>query len=658
MNCFRNHIQCFVLGLFVALCCTSTGKVSAQDLINDGVTVQDELIRINKRKQLAKDFFEIGNYPQAVNYGKQYFEFNSKHWKTAWIIAESSYHLRDYEAATQWFEKYIEIAPEVDPKSTFFLGVSQKSLGNYNEAIRFLEAFKELNEASDERLMKQVEVEMEGCRLGIAQRKTEREDLFVGNVGKSINGSFAEANPVVLEGTGLFFISQKGGLEQNVTHNLTTVYGFTSHMVNIDTNEPTSVSGFDIDSNLILTGVTFSENLETGFCSYCSELLPISPACRIYKFKFDSGTASEVVALDSSFNLVTATQKHPALGVDVNGNKVLYFSSNREGGQGNEDIWFALLNEDGTPGVVKNAGPMVNSPWSEVSPFYDRWAGKLWFSSNGHPSIGGFDIFSSKQEESLEWSEPVNVGIPINSSLDDLFFSKQPSKQGAHFVSNRPSGYSPKRNTCCDDIYEVKYPSFTRHVAGEIWEDLGFTERRMKNYEADLFLVSKDSLVNITSHRKKNHFVNLVESREDHYLMLSKKGFKSKRVELPLYRLEQEDTLRLGEIKMKRESFGKGTVLASIPYDFESPSCDPSIMNRLDTIMSYLYTFKDLNLVVSGYSDLGETEEKKQQTAKKGAEDVVAFLLKQNVSDERLSATGNGVRQKQPASDRIDFVVQ
>ena len=132
---------CFQISFFrllllaFSIVCLSVPHTYSQDLENDGVTVQDELIRINKRKQLARQFFEIGNHPQAIHYSKQYFEFNPKHWKSALVIAESSYHMRDYEAAIEWFEKYIEIAPAVYPRSIFYLALSHKSLGNYEEAV-------------------------------------------------------------------------------------------------------------------------------------------------------------------------------------------------------------------------------------------------------------------------------------------------------------------------------------------------------------------------------------------------------------------------------------------------------------------------------------------------------------------------------------------
>ena len=94
-----------------------------------------------------------------------------------------------------------------------------------------------------------------------------------------------------------------------------------------------------------------------------------------------------------SLNHVEGTTTEPTYGIDKDGNDILYFVSDRKGGKGDLDIYYATVNKDGTFGAPVNAGPEVNSIGEDITPYYDKKNGMLYFSSNGHPSLGGLDVF-------------------------------------------------------------------------------------------------------------------------------------------------------------------------------------------------------------------------------------------------------------------------
>src|SRR5690606_34836034 len=107
----------------------------------------------------------------------------------------------------------------------------------------------------------------------------------------------------------------------------------------------------------------------------------------------------------------------------------------------------------------------------EMTPYYDAKNSTLYFSSDGRISIGGHDIYSSKKDAAGNWGEPQNIGLPVNSSVDDLYFALGENKHKGFLVSNRPGGLSPKSPTCCDDIWTFKLPAANVFVEGFVMDD-------------------------------------------------------------------------------------------------------------------------------------------------------------------------------------------
>ncbi|MEO1437657.1 MAG: carboxypeptidase-like regulatory domain-containing protein, partial [Bacteroidota bacterium] len=109
---------------------------------------------------------------------------------------------------------------------------------------------------------------------------------------------------------------------------------------------------------------------------------------------------------------------------------------------------------EGNFGNLMNLGPQVNTPFDEISPHFKNGEDVLYFSSNGHPGIGGFDIFKTYKNNG-SWGLVINMGIPYNSALDDTYFSPDSGDETGFFVSNRKGGFGLDHATCCDNIYEI-----------------------------------------------------------------------------------------------------------------------------------------------------------------------------------------------------------
>ncbi|MEM9051531.1 MAG: tetratricopeptide repeat protein [Bacteroidota bacterium] len=139
------------------------------------------------------------------------------------------------------------------------------------------------------------------------------------------------------------------------------------------------------------------------------------------------------------------------LAASVDGNQV-YFISNRKGGIGGRDIWSCKKLPDGKWGEPENLGPTLNTQYEEDAVFISPDENTLYFSSQGHNSIGGFDVFTSTKDDEGNWSEPKNIGFPINTTDDDVFFVTSGDGKRAYFSSVREEGFGEK------DLYILELP--------------------------------------------------------------------------------------------------------------------------------------------------------------------------------------------------------
>ena len=168
-----------------------------------------------------------------------------------------------------------------------------------------------------------------------------------------------------------------------------------------------------------------------------------------------------------SLNAENATTTQPAIGYDsLAAAVVMYFASDREGGKGGTDIWRSYQKPDGTWGSPQNLGDVLNTTGDEVSPFFDTRTQTLYFSSDAHPGLGGWDIFRTREtnqaatetkpaKRATLWQKPLNLGTPINSSYNDVYFYLSPSSDSmGYLASNRPVNGSS--GVCCNDIFEMR----------------------------------------------------------------------------------------------------------------------------------------------------------------------------------------------------------
>ncbi len=174
------------------------------------------------------------------------------------------------------------------------------------------------------------------------------------------------------------------------------------------------------DPEMFAGNLTFSADGKTAYFSKCTGY-----DCAIYRADFDvtKERFSNVQKLPSRINVQYTSNTTPHLAVTPQG-EVLFWSSDRKDGKGGFDIWYARINQaNGSFENPRNCGTNINTPGDEITPFYDARDSLLYFSSEWHAGLGGYDIFTSKVDiRNNKFAKVSNVGKPVNSSYNDLYY--------------------------------------------------------------------------------------------------------------------------------------------------------------------------------------------------------------------------------------------
>ncbi|MEI6048559.1 MAG: hypothetical protein WCS03_06640 [Bacteroidota bacterium] len=275
-----------------------------------------------------------------------------------------------------------------------------------------------------------VNLEMQSC---LNAREIMRNPLYVKekNLGNIINGNNSEFNPVVSDNEDMLVFSRSLPFYDAILYSTKTNGKWSvplnmNELLNVDRDLfPTSISK-DGKTLYLYNSANYDGN--------------------IYSSNFENGRWSPIVKLNDKIN-TKYWESHATISHD---NSKLYFTSNRKGTLGGLDIYVSKRDSSGDWGTAVNLGPVINTPYNEESPFLSADDKTLFFSSRGHLNMGGYDIFFSTLRNNGEWSVPSNVGYPINTTDDDLFFKTQNDGYEGYITKDNPGGFGKL------DIYRVE----------------------------------------------------------------------------------------------------------------------------------------------------------------------------------------------------------
>ena len=251
------------------------------------------------------------------------------------------------------------------------------------------------------------------------------------NLGNVINGSNSEFNPVISDNEDLLVFSRSGPFYDAILYSI-KINGQWSQPINM--NELLKV-----DKDLYPTSIS-----KDGKTLYMYSSANYDG--NIYTSRFEKGVWSPIVKLNENIN-TKYWESHATISHD---NKKLYFTSNRKGSLGGLDIYVSNRDSSGNWGPALNLGPVINSAYNEESPFLSQDDKTLFFSSRGHFNMGGYDIFYSTLLPGGGWSVPKNIGYPVNTTDDDIFYDPVNKGFEGYYAKESPGGFGKQ------DIYRIE----------------------------------------------------------------------------------------------------------------------------------------------------------------------------------------------------------
>lgn len=367
--------------------------------------------------------------------------------------AEACRSYQNYPDAEKYYKKVIIEDSITFRLANYWYAEMMKFQGKYDQASKEFAAFYKANRKINDYYTKKAKHETTVCGKKVKDVVAYTDFSITRIDNTKINSMYAEYSPMQFNDSIFFF----GGVRAIDTVMADTSYVFSNYINRISKayirdsvweyiGQEESIN----DPYAHVGNLTFTRNGKTAYFSKC-----IGYNCALYKASFSPKTASfsNIEKLPATINKPGTSNTTPHLAVTGTGD-ILFFASNAKGTRGGMDIWYSRINENGSFEKPINCGINVNTAGDEVTPFYDARDSLLYFSSEWHTSLGGFDIFSSKGNlKTDKWSAPANIGTPMNSSYNDLYYQYSRDSLRAYWVSNRTESERLISKAYSNDIY-------------------------------------------------------------------------------------------------------------------------------------------------------------------------------------------------------------
>lgn len=390
--------------------------------------VQDWIILGDRAMEDQDPVGALSYYQNAMDMDSSKSEIQYKY---AGALRKNNY----YKKATHYyFQIYRKEQAHIYPLSGFWLAMMQKQSGKYQEAKQtFRRVRDQFEEQPDSYYYEKAVQEMRSCDFAELWVDEESGSNQIKPVGGIVNSESSEFDGKFYGDGRLMFTSLRGDYDQK-GRLLSEQY---EPQIYLSDKSFSELLEFPDD---LKGALGFAASVDSSYTAVVEE----DESGNTILLKENSKTIARIPTEKGD----SAWYSHPAFG-QIKGQQVLFFSSNRPGGEGREDIWYIHLDN---PSEYHNAGNMVNSPGSEITPFYRADEELLYLASDWHYGMGGYDIFSV-QLSGDGFGIPNNLKPPFNTSSNDLYYSFSGKASKGSLTSNRTAVGEEDGMGCCNDIY-------------------------------------------------------------------------------------------------------------------------------------------------------------------------------------------------------------
>jgi len=322
--------------------------------------------------------------------------------------------------------------------------------------------------------------------------------------------------------------------------------------------------------------------------------------------------------------------------------KTLYFASKRAGGKGSSDIWKSELQPGGKWSIPVNLGDSINTQAEEMAPFIHPDDQTLYFSSKGHPGLGGFDLFYSRRDQHGAWKRPVNLGYPINTHADEITLVINAKGTLAYISSDIPGGKG-RQDIYQFPLYNEARPLFANYFKGIVYDD--DTKAKLEAHFELIDLSTSKTCAESSSDQQTGEFLLVLPTEKNYALNVSKDGYLFYSDNFLLTGTNSEVKPFIKNIPLKPIKIGEAVILKNIFFDSDQYMLKDESLAELQRMLEFLHKNPKLKIAVNGHTDNVGTEEHNFELSRNRAKAVFEFLVQHGIAQARLSYAGYGFSQ-------------
>lgn len=602
----------------------------------------------------AEELMQKYEFVKAIEAYQQHFK---AHTATPDEIRNITYcylQINDTKSAEKWLDKLVNSA-DVNAEDVKIYADLLKSEGKYTQAIKEYEKYRTLLPSQKDAADKSIK----SCRDAISW--SNEPDFFTVKNEEKFNSDKSDFGLMAF-GSDFYLTSDRVSKKLPAGEN--EVYGWTGNpylkMYDVKMNKQ-DVKEIDFikelndefhngpgvysekDNRLYFTRTktvkqvqkTSNPDPTSWFRDYSDDIY--TNRLEIYSAKYNDGKWEEITAFENN-NPELYSTGHPAISPD---GKILYFVSDMPGGYGGTDIYYCEKNAAGKWGDPRNAGNVINTSGKEVFPFVDK-TGVLYFSSDGHPGMGGLDLFKASGEKN-NWSQPENLKYPINSPKDDFSILVTESGVAGYFSSNRSGGQGS------DDIYSFSYSPPPPPVPTQLILAVT-TFERMENgtiqplgdVDVHYHINGQGDPVSVEPFSPGLYY-SVLDCDTEYLINGAKTGYFSSEQKIETKCETMNDTVFV-QLIFDKIVVNKPIVIENIYYDFDKWNIRPDAAVELDKIVHLLVENPQIIIELGSHTDCRGNDKYNEDLSQKRAESAVQYIVDHGVSKDRITAKGYGER--------------
>ena len=586
-------------------------------------------------------FMAVGEYyDAAAQYRKAYTQTPSKERATrgerAKKLAECYRRLNQTTKAITAYNNVVRYK-KADSLTHLYLGQLYMRNANYKEAAKCFAIASDSLEKGERRkeeggYLKLAKIGLESSQKAPQWKKegsaytVKRQDLF--------NSRRDDYSPMIAGDADnqLYFTSTRNQAQGDELNGITGTKSADIFMAQKDEKgkwgKPQTIDG-ELNSAFDEGACCFSPDGKTMYLTQCQTDPAYPRYARIMVSRRNDATWSkpqELIILHDTLSSFA----HPAVSPD---GEWLYFVSDMSGGMGGLDLWRCRLLSPTEVGVAENLGCPINTPGDEMFPTF-RPNGDLYFSSNGHPGLGGLDVYFTADGHKVN-----HPGWPLNSQGDDFGMTFEGKRNQGFFCSNRGDlrGF--------DHIYSFFNPEIVQTVKGWVYEQDGY-----ELTAAQVYMVGNDGTNLKLSVRSDGSFTQEIKPGVDYVMMATCKGFLNHQEQL---RVEPVRTSQEYVLQFPLANISAPVLIENIFYDFDKATLRPESRQALDQLVQLLNENPNVTIELSAHTDSRGSQSYNKRLSQLRAESVVSYLIAHGIASDRLTPKGYGESQPKRIKRRV-----